>query len=577
MVLAGNESGEVFRDGSSRIHNLEEGDDDNMIDRILVVLALGVGVSGACGQAGQGRVTPWVLEETGLNRGYGGDLCPLGDVNGNGTADLAIASGFTNGPLGTVEARDGGTLELLGTLQSHHGLVPELLGLDDVDGDGVRDLAARRGGLGAVESALVLSGADGTVLLQIFPASPATATLMHLVLFRDVTGDGVRDVGLMNLAVGPFQANDQRFQVADPTTGAIVMDVAVDFGPWTGLVAAAALGPDLTGDGVPDLAIGQPTHVGPLGQANAGAVSFVDGATLTTIRQSRGTVNYAQLGRALVWDDGDLSGDGIPELHAGEPQITGFATSAVRTLDPTSGITLAMTPARAGTELLGWSLTKRPSSPGSPSTLVAAVQQSSWTGDPSLIATTVQPSASFTSLAYRETAPGNRSHPIAVADIGDVNGDGLSDLAVSAQIEDPLLSNPIPVGYVFIYRTRGATAYGQGPAATHTLGLSWNDLLPANQHHVALTGGTPQGSAFLLISARPAAVPLLGAVVLADLTDPGAIVAPVGFDATGTAQMPVNAATQHGLQGVSFFVQGVEPSAQAPEGLFASNGVQITF
>ena len=106
-----------------------------------------------------------------------------------------------------------------------------------------------------------------------------------------------------------------------------------------GLVGAERLGSavarvsDLDGDGADDLAVGAADALG-----SAGGVVLVSSMTGARIAATAGTVPFGRLGAAIVTIE-DVSGDGIVDIAVGEPGSGGAYAGAVRLLN---GKTLAL-------------------------------------------------------------------------------------------------------------------------------------------------------------------------------------------------------------------------------------------
>lgn len=241
-----------------------------------------------------------------------------GDVDGDGAADFAIAKTNFSGGFGHVEVRsgsNGGLLWAADGAKSGDGFGATLTGLGDVDGDGFDDLAVAAPnmplfGLGPPPYVRVLSGVDGSILWE---ATAATAGEMYgksLARIADLDGDGSDD-----LIVGSTFAS--KVQVRSGANGALVLDISppqgasYDFG-----TCVAALG-DLDGDGRPDLGVGDPGF-----QSGRGRISLhsgLDGGVLFSIGPpTQGPPPSQSFGNSFD-GLGDVSADGIPDLVAGDP------------------------------------------------------------------------------------------------------------------------------------------------------------------------------------------------------------------------------------------------------------------
>jgi hypothetical protein len=99
-----------------------------------------------------------------------------------------------------------------------------------------------------------------------------------------------------------------------------VPDVATHFG-----FVATGVG-DVTGDGVPDIALGDPGY---LGSAPPGQVVLKSGADGSTIRVLLGESFSDRFGSAVA-RAGDVDGDGLADFVVGAPKFDGFGTDVGR-------------------------------------------------------------------------------------------------------------------------------------------------------------------------------------------------------------------------------------------------------
>jgi hypothetical protein len=191
-------------------------------------------------------------------------------------------------------------------------------GIGDVNGDGTVDLAVsapfRSNSGGRVYA---LSGADGTVLWD--RTEFTASTIMGYALeTMDWDADGTLDV----VAGAPF-ANVGRVQVFDGVTGATL---ATLFGQANGdgFGASLATGGDFDGDGVEDLLVAAPFLDLP-GRAVAGRVFVYRRGALTQFTVIDGPYANAEFGTGLAFvGDIDQPADGRDELVVGARNSTSF-------------------------------------------------------------------------------------------------------------------------------------------------------------------------------------------------------------------------------------------------------------
>ena len=161
----------------------------------------------------------------------------LGDVNGDGTLDLVVAS-FTSGTVSVLMGTRDGTFTSPQTLAT--GNAPFSVALGDVNGDGKLDLAVTNIGDNTVT--VLLGNGDGTFGAQ---QTFATGHGPFSLALGDVNGDGTLDLAVTNESsntVSVLLGNGDGTFAAQQT-------FATGHGPFS-----LALG-DMDGDGRPDLAV----------------------------------------------------------------------------------------------------------------------------------------------------------------------------------------------------------------------------------------------------------------------------------------------------------------------------------
>ncbi len=236
----------------------------------------------------------------------------------------------------------------------YHGFAVAAAG--DVNADGTEDYW-----MGAPPSyacrgfAYLVSGVDGSTLLQIETA-PACQDWPYEVSValaggRDVSGDGVPDVAIGAAVADGLEPASGTVRVHSGSDGALLYTVPgrAD-GDRCGL--ALAFVDDLDGDGVADLAVGVPGD--DLGGLDRGGVLAVSGASGLVLARLSGLAAGDEFGTALA-AAGDVDGDGREDLLVGAPHAElSAADSGVAVLvSGHSGFALDVYPGDSAGDLFG--------------------------------------------------------------------------------------------------------------------------------------------------------------------------------------------------------------------------------
>ncbi len=238
----------------------------------------------------------------------------IGDVDGDGLADLIEAAlpGYTdNGPMSqdTIRIRKGNTGQILHAVSGWYSSVPDALGIrgiGDRDGDGIPDYVI---GSGVIETR---SGATGSLIAT----TTAPGVIVDITTAPDLDGDGLDDFFVSMFAqLAPNYTSDKLAAVGS-TSGAVLWTATGPTSNMIGWLVPIARMPDVSGDGVDDLAVAYAS-------TTTVFVQTVDGATGTTLSSRTLPVNPwpTRVDLARV---SDVNGDGIDDVAVSHDRAGGF-------------------------------------------------------------------------------------------------------------------------------------------------------------------------------------------------------------------------------------------------------------
>jgi hypothetical protein len=220
----------------------------------------------------------------------------LGDFNGDGKPDIAVAGGLSGGVISILINNGDGTFKGPANY-SISGNVQALAGAD-LNADGKLDLVVSSGGTSAVVFVLLGNG-DGTFGSPIAYTSNLLSTYATSIAVADFNADGKLDLALTN-SDGPTNAVAIVFGNGDGTFQNPPLLYSA------GLLPAALVSLDVNGDGKPDLAV-------------AGGYGVLSYFSLTTlINRGDGTfpspTTYPVLQFPYSAVVGDFNGDGHVDI-----------------------------------------------------------------------------------------------------------------------------------------------------------------------------------------------------------------------------------------------------------------------
>ena len=254
---------------------------------------------------------------------FGASVTVVGDLDGDGIGDVLVGAigargvGKRSGSAVAYSGKDGSPLlELTGDGPwSELGFSAAALG--DIDGDGCADFAvgARFDGEGnsRAGSVVVYSGQTGRALQVIPGVSPREAVGSSICAVGDLTGDGVPELALGAPGWGRDGFRMGMVRIYSPTDGRLLREIpgeAADGGTGSALGAAG----DLDRDGLDDLMVSAPA------EGHGGVVRVYSGKDGSPLLRIDGEQAHASFGASMC-GLGDVNGDGVPDLAIGAPDF----------------------------------------------------------------------------------------------------------------------------------------------------------------------------------------------------------------------------------------------------------------
>jgi hypothetical protein len=248
--------------------------------------------------------------------GYRPVSVAVGDLNGDGVPDLAVANGRTidnrPGHVSILLGNDDGTLQAPLTFAAG-STNPASVAIGDFNGDGVSDLAVTNAPESSVNpgSVSVLIG-NGNGTFQA-PRTFAAGFNPHSVVVGDFNGDRVLDLVVAN-ARNPFTGDPGDVSVLlgnGDGTFQVPLTFAAANNPWS-----LAVG-DFNGDGVRDLAVANARVYVNGDPGDPGSVSVLLGNGDGTFRAP---LTLAANSNPYFIAVGDFNGDRVPDLAVANAQ-----------------------------------------------------------------------------------------------------------------------------------------------------------------------------------------------------------------------------------------------------------------
>ncbi len=505
----------------------------------------------------------------GANHAFSGssDVSAAGDANGDGVPDYLVGAPgnqFQPSDFGFVQVfsgSDGSLLHnLLGSaLGDNFGFA--VSGAGDVNNDGFDDFIVgipRDGTAGSdVGAAKIFSGLDGTELYHILGSTMSGFSGRAVAGLGDVNGDGHGDfaIGEPKAAAGLGQV-----RVFSGVDGTLIYSIA-GF-PSSLFGESIANAQDVNGDGINDLIVGAPEFGLAASGPARGRVMVYSGMDGSLLLLRNGGAAGDRFG-SDVDGVGDLNGDGFDDVMGASPGrvapvtgrlgrvriFSGFDASALHVIEGTSSINAGSSVGGLG-DVDGDTV---------PDFAVAFI--------PSLIVlgqvraeVRVYSGASGVQMDSLPAPVASGVKHQVVAGVGDVNGDGLTEIAVGTF--EALVSN----GEVRVYRSGldPIVDYQSNSGNAPGLTLAWTSE-GGNMHDVRgqlrCGGATPGGSGVILVSLAAVDIPIFGFDLLCAVDSTNlALIATVGASFSGEFVVPDISRRNPFLAGSMTHVQFIETS-----------------
>ncbi len=397
-----------------------------------------------------GAATPSYAAKTDFTTGTNPVSVAIGDLSGDGRLDLAIANRDSDSVSVLLSATTPGatTPSFAAKTDFTTGIGPRSVAIGDLNGDGQPDLAIANSASVSVLLNTTVLPADG------FDAGPKTEFISGespvSVAIGDLNGDGRPDLAITNEA----DANVSLL-LSTMTPGATTPSYAAKTDFATGDAPRAVAIGDLNGDGQPDLAIANSLSASVSVLLNT---TVLPAAAIEAGPKTDFTTGVAPRAVAI----GDLNGDGRPDLAIAN-EADGNVSVLLNTTTPgaTTPSYAAKTDFTTGDAPFAVAIGDL-NGDGRPDLAIA----NSFSDSVSVLLNTTTPGATTPSYAAK-TDFATAARPYSVA-IGDLNGDGRPDLAIAngnSNSVSVLLNTTTPGATTPSYDPKTDFSTGAGPSS----------------------------------------------------------------------------------------------------------------
>jgi Ca2+-binding RTX toxin-like protein len=253
-----------------------------------------------------GATTPTFAPKVDFATGTGSYSVSIGDINGDGKPDLAVANlSSTSASILLNTTATGATTPTFATnVDFATGISPHSVSIGDINGDGKPDLATANWGSSNTSILLNTTATGATTPTFATTVDFSTGSYPYSVSIGDINGDGKPDLAL---AVPNLNSNTTSIFLNTTTTGATTPTFApkVDFA--TGSFPKSVSIGDINGDGKPDLATAN-------FNGNTASILLNTTATGATTPTFATKVDFTTGTNPRSVSIGDINGDGKPDL-----------------------------------------------------------------------------------------------------------------------------------------------------------------------------------------------------------------------------------------------------------------------